>query len=159
PAVSAAQCTDAMRCRAELVAGLDGKIVGSGVMGIGNTTAAAATTQEMTQLPAPEGVGVGTGLCADGMLDEAQVVQAAVPLHAAVVSTQASLDILATFGGFEIAMIVGAMLAAAERRMVLLIDGFIVTSALLIAARLQPAILDYCVFAHCSDEHGHSQML
>jgi nicotinate-nucleotide--dimethylbenzimidazole phosphoribosyltransferase len=69
------------------------------------------------------------------------------------------LDVLAAFGGFEIAMIVGAMLAAAERRMVLLIDGFIVSSALLIAARLQPAILDYCVFAHCSNEHGHRQML
>jgi nicotinate-nucleotide--dimethylbenzimidazole phosphoribosyltransferase len=69
------------------------------------------------------------------------------------------LDVLATFGGFEIAMMAGAMLRAAERRMVLLIDGFIVTSALLVAARLQPAILDYCVFAHCSNENGHRQLL
>jgi nicotinate-nucleotide--dimethylbenzimidazole phosphoribosyltransferase len=69
------------------------------------------------------------------------------------------LAVLATFGGFEIAMIAGAMLKAAERRMVLLIDGFIVTSALLVAARLQPAILDYCVFSHCSDENGHRRML
>jgi len=56
-------------------------------------------------------------------------------------------------------MMVGAMLAAAQRRMVLLIDGFIVTSALLIAARLQPSVLDYCVFSHCSDERGHRRML
>ena len=56
-------------------------------------------------------------------------------------------------------MMVGAMLQAAERRMVLLIDGFIVTSALLLASRLQPAILDYCVFSHCSDENGHKKML
>jgi nicotinate-nucleotide--dimethylbenzimidazole phosphoribosyltransferase len=51
------------------------------------------------------------------------------------------------------------MLEAAERRMTLLIDGFIVTSALLVAAKLEPAILDYCVFAHCSDEGGHRHML
>jgi nicotinate-nucleotide--dimethylbenzimidazole phosphoribosyltransferase len=56
-------------------------------------------------------------------------------------------------------MMAGAMLKAAERRMVLLIDGFIVTSALLVAARLQPAILDYCVFSHCSEESGHKRML
>jgi nicotinate-nucleotide--dimethylbenzimidazole phosphoribosyltransferase len=67
--------------------------------------------------------------------------------------------VLATFGGFEIAMMAGAMLRAAERRMVLLIDGFIVTSALLAAARMQPAILDYCVFSHCSNENGHQRML
>ena len=66
---------------------------------------------------------------------------------------------LATFGGFEIAMMAGAMLKAAQLRKVLLIDGFIVTSALLVAAHLQPAILDYCVFAHCSDENGHHLML
>ncbi len=56
-------------------------------------------------------------------------------------------------------MMVGAMLEAAARRMILLIDGFIVTSALLVAAKLQPAILDYCVFSHRSDESGHAKML
>ena len=67
--------------------------------------------------------------------------------------------VLAQFGGFEIAMLAGAMLAAAERRMLLLIDGFIVTAALLVAAKLAPAILDYCVFAHRSDEAGHALQL
>jgi nicotinate-nucleotide--dimethylbenzimidazole phosphoribosyltransferase len=57
------------------------------------------------------------------------------------------------------AMMTGAMLQAAAERRVLLIDGFIVTSCLLVAARLQPAILDYCVFAHCSDEKGHRKLL
>ena len=84
------------------------------------------------------------------------VIEAAVARHATV---ESPLDVLATFGGLEIAMMAGAMLKAAELRKVLLIDGFIVTSALLLAARLQPAILDYCVFAHCSDETGHQQML
>ena len=67
--------------------------------------------------------------------------------------------ILARFGGFEIAMLAGAMLAAAERRMTLLIDGFIVTSALLVAVKIAPAILDYCVFSHCSEESGHRLQL
>ena len=65
------------------------------------------------------------------------------------------MAVLAEFGGFEIAMMTGALLAAAEARMTLVIDGFIVTSALLVAARLHPAILDYCVFAHRSGEPGH----
>jgi nicotinate-nucleotide--dimethylbenzimidazole phosphoribosyltransferase len=69
------------------------------------------------------------------------------------------LQVLATLGGFEVAMMVGAMLGAAEKRKVLLIDGFIVSSALLVAAKLQPAILEYCVFAHRSDESGHARML
>src|SRR5690606_28171556 len=68
-------------------------------------------------------------------------------------------DVLARFGGFEIAMLAGAMLAAAERRMVLLIDGFIVTAALLVACKINPAVRDCCVFAHCSDEAGHALQL
>jgi nicotinate-nucleotide--dimethylbenzimidazole phosphoribosyltransferase len=84
------------------------------------------------------------------------VIEAAVAKHVAATEP---LDVLATFGGLEIAMMAGAMLKAAELRKVLLIDGFIVTSALLVAARMQPAILDYCVFAHCSNENGHQQML
>jgi NaMN:DMB phosphoribosyltransferase len=56
-------------------------------------------------------------------------------------------------------MLAGAMLAAAEARMTLLIDGFIVTAALLVAARVSPAVLDYCVYAHCSNEAGHRRQL
>jgi nicotinate-nucleotide--dimethylbenzimidazole phosphoribosyltransferase len=113
---------------------------------------------KMTGMPVAECVGAGTGLTSDGILHKQKVIQGAVRRHHHA-SAAAPLDILATFGGFEIAMMAGAMLAAAERRMVLLIDGFIVTSALLVAARLQPSILDYCLFSHCSDEHGHRQML
>jgi nicotinate-nucleotide--dimethylbenzimidazole phosphoribosyltransferase len=69
------------------------------------------------------------------------------------------LAILARFGGFEIAMLAGAMLAAAEARMALLVDGFIVTSALLVAQRIHPAVVDYCFFAHCSEESGHRGQL
>jgi nicotinate-nucleotide--dimethylbenzimidazole phosphoribosyltransferase len=133
PAMTADQCEVSMEHGMALVDGLEGNVVGFGEMGIGNTTAAAAIMQH-----------------------KARVIEAAVALHAGVT---APLDVLATFGGFEIALIAGAMLRAAERRMIILVDGFIVTSALLIAARIEPAVLDYCVFSHCSDEHGHRRML
>lgn len=155
-AMSTEQCQAALQHGRQLVANLLGNVLGFGEMGIGNTTAAAALMHQLTGLAVADCVGAGTGLSAEGVLHKQQVIEAAVALHAGVTEP---LQVLATFGGFEIAMMVGAMLAAAERRMVLLIDGFIVTSALLVAARLQPAIVDYCVFAHCSDESGHSKML
>jgi nicotinate-nucleotide--dimethylbenzimidazole phosphoribosyltransferase len=125
-------------------------------MGIGNTTAAAALMHKLTGVPVAQCVGAGTGLSVEGILHKQRVIEAAVARHAHATEP---LDVLATFGGLEIAMMAGAMLKAAELRKVLLIDGFIVTSALLAAARMQPAILDYCVFAHRSNEHGHQQML
>ncbi|GGC24649.1 nicotinate-nucleotide--dimethylbenzimidazole phosphoribosyltransferase [Pseudoduganella buxea] len=150
------QCAQALRHGMDLIDALPGNVVGFGEMGIGNTTAAAALMHKLTGIAVAACVGAGTGLSPEGVLHKGRVIEAAVQRHAGV---DAPLDVLATFGGFEIAMMAGAMLRAAERRMVLLIDGFIVTSALLVAARLQPAILDYCVFAHCSDENGHRRML
>lgn len=155
-AMSAAECATAMAHGAHIVAALEGNVIGFGEMGIGNTTAAAALMHKLTGIAPAECVGAGTGLTADGILHKQRVIEAAVALH---VGVDDPLAILATFGGYEIAMITGAMLHAAERRMVLLIDGFIVTSALLVAAKIAPAILDYCVFSHCSDEHGHRRML
>ena len=155
-AMTSAECTAALEAGMALAADLQANVVGFGEMGIGNTTAAAALMHKLTGVPVAQCVGAGTGLSTEGILHKQRVIEAAVERHA---NMQAPLDVLATFGGFEIAMMAGAMLKAAERRKVLLIDGFIVTSALLVAARLQPAILDYCVFAHCSDENGHKQML
>lgn len=155
-AMTAQQCDAAMTAGMALVEALEGNVIGFGEMGIGNTTAAAALMHKLTGTPVADCVGAGTGLSAEGIAHKQQVIEAAVLHHAGVIEPRA---ILATFGGFEMAMMVGAMLKAAERRMVLLIDGFIVTSALLVAARLAPAILDYCIFAHCSDEHGHQRLL
>ncbi len=156
PAMSPAQCEAALAHGYALADGLQGNLLAFGEMGIGNTTAAAALMHKLTGLPLADCVGAGTGLDANGVRRKQAVIEAAVALHRDVA---APLDVLATFGGLEIAMMVGAMLGAAERRMVLVIDGFIVSSALLVAARLQPAVLDYCVFAHCSGEHGHRQLL
>lgn len=156
PAMSRQQLEAALEHGMALVRDLPGNVVGFGEMGIGNTTAAAAIMHKLTGLPLPQCVGAGTGLTPEGIQRKQQVIAAAVERHAGV---NDPLDVLATFGGFEIAMMTGAMLKAAELRKLLLIDGFIATSALLAASRLQPAILDYCVFAHCSDENGHRLML
>ena len=156
PAMSAQECATALEHGMALVSDIPGNVVGFGEMGIGNTTAAAALMHKLTGQPLDRCVGAGTGLTSEGILYKERVIAAAVQRHAQVTDP---LDVLATFGGFEIAMMAGAMLKAAELRKVLLIDGFIVTSALLVAARLQPAILDYCVFSHSSGEHGHALLL
>ena len=155
-AMSAATCAAALEAGMALAAAVEGNVVGFGEMGIGNTTAAAALMHKLCAIPVSLCVGAGTGLSADGVAHKQRVVEDAVALHAGV---DAPLEVLATFGGLEMAMMAGAMLQAAALRKVLLIDGFIVTSALLVASRLQPAILDYCVFAHCSAESGHRHML
>jgi nicotinate-nucleotide--dimethylbenzimidazole phosphoribosyltransferase len=69
------------------------------------------------------------------------------------------LNVLTTFGGFEIAMICGAMLKAAELKMVILVDGFITTAALLVAKAINEDVMKYCIFTHQSNEHGHAFML
>ena len=154
-AMSAQQCMEAIEYGMELVEELPGNVLGFGEMGIGNTTAAAALMHKLTGIPVAECVGAGTGLNPEGVLHKQRVIEAAVALHDA----NGALPVLTAFGGFEIAMMAGAMLKAADRRMILLIDGFIVSSALLVAARIKPEVLDYCVFSHCSDESGHQRML
>ena len=155
-AMTPEQCALAMQRGGQVIDDLDGNLVGFGEMGIGNTTSAAAIMHALTGLPAADCVGAGTGLSAEGVLHKQRVVEQAGAFHH---DAKEALQVLAAFGGFEIAMMTGAMLRAAERRKVLLIDGFITTSALLVAAKLQPAILDYCLFSHCSAERGHQQML
>ncbi|MBV8635816.1 MAG: nicotinate-nucleotide--dimethylbenzimidazole phosphoribosyltransferase [Burkholderiaceae bacterium] len=155
PAMSREQCETALRRGMELVDTLEGNVVGFGEMGIGNTTSAAAIMHALSGIAASDCVGAGTGLDAAGIAHKCDVIAAAVARH----GVSEPLDVLATFGGFEIAMMAGAMLRAGELRKVLLIDGFIVTSALMVALRLQPALRDYCVFSHCSNENGHKAML
>jgi nicotinate-nucleotide--dimethylbenzimidazole phosphoribosyltransferase len=156
PAMTPEQCAAALEHGMAFASDLPGNVVGFGEMGIGNTTAAAALMHKLTGIPVADCVGAGTGLSPEGVLRKQRVIEAAVQRHAGV---DDPLAVLATFGGFEIAMMAGAMLQAAALRKVLLIDGFIVTSALLVATRIAPAILDYCIFAHCSDEAGHRRML
>ncbi|MEZ0236919.1 MAG: nicotinate-nucleotide--dimethylbenzimidazole phosphoribosyltransferase [Methylophilaceae bacterium] len=131
-------------------------VLGFGEMGIGNTSSAAIITSKICGLPLAQCVGRGTGLDHDGLQKKQSILAEAVARHGAASDP---LDVLAAFGGFEIAMMAGAMLGAAQRGALLLIDGYIATSALLVAASLQPAIKDYCVFAHESGEPGHARQL
>jgi nicotinate-nucleotide--dimethylbenzimidazole phosphoribosyltransferase len=166
-AMSEAQCATAMSNGAQLVrdiavAGCN--VLAFGEMGIGNTASASLITHCITGLPLADCVGRGTGLDDAGLERKRALLAlalAAWPERPAPsnVGANDALRILSRFGGFEIAMLAGAMLAAAEARMTLLIDGFIVTAALLVAARVSPPVLDYCVYAHCSDEAGHRLQL
>ncbi|UVA80813.1 nicotinate-nucleotide--dimethylbenzimidazole phosphoribosyltransferase [Pandoraea commovens] len=135
------------------------RMIGFGEMGIGNTSAAACLMQRLTGLPLADCVGRGTGVDDAGLARKTAVLERALAAHPAMGETPDPLDTLATFGGFEIAMMTGAYLAAAKLGLVIVVDGFISTSALLVAARVAPAVLDYCVFAHASDETGHRAML
>jgi len=159
PAMTAQQCEAAIAkgaelARQEIAAGSN--VLGFGEMGIGNTSSAAILTSKLCQLPLAQCVGRGTGLDDVGLQRKRDLLAEAVRRHDVGDDPPA---VLATFGGFEIAMMAGAMLGAAEQGALLLVDGFITTSALLVAARLQPAVLDYCVFAHESGEPGHAMQL
>jgi nicotinate-nucleotide--dimethylbenzimidazole phosphoribosyltransferase len=166
-AMSDAECATAMANGAQLArefAAAGCNVLGFGEMGIGNTASASLITHCITGLPLADCVGRGTGLDDAGLARKRVLLAQALAAWAERPATRASsgedaLRVLARFGGFEIAMLAGAMLAAAEARMTLLIDGFIVTSALLVAAQVSPAILDYCVYAHCSHEAGHRLQL
>ncbi|MBN3814594.1 nicotinate-nucleotide--dimethylbenzimidazole phosphoribosyltransferase [Paraburkholderia sp. Ac-20347] len=137
-------------------AALGTNVIGFGEMGIANTSAAACLMSRLCNVPIDECVGRGTGLDNAGLAKKRNVLAASLAKHAQV---REPLDVLATFGGFEIAMMTGAFLEAARQRMAILVDGFIATSALLVADSLAPNVRDYCVFAHASNEAGHRRML
>lgn len=159
-AMTPAQCHLAMTHGAELfnvIAQTDCNVIGFGEMGIGNTASASLITHCLTGTPLC--VGRGTGLDDAGLAKKQELLTQALAIWES--PSADPLAVLARYGGFEIAMLVGAMQEAAKpaTQCVLLIDGFIVTAALLVAHALQPSILDRCVFAHRSGEPGHSVQL
>ena len=131
--------------------------VAFGEMGIGNTTSAAALMAALLSLPAAQCVGKGTGVTDEVVAKKIAVVEQAVNLHQAHLNDP--LMTLAALGGFEIVQITGAILAAAELGMVVVIDGFICSAAALVATRINAHARDYMIFAHASDEQGHKAML
>ena len=130
-------------------------IISFGEMGIGNTSAASLLLHKYTGRSIIECTGRGTGHNDAGLHKK----QAILALIAEKYIVNDPLEILATFGGLEIAMICGAMLQAKTNGMVILIDGFITTAALLAAYQLDKSILANCIFCHCSKEIGHKYML
>ena len=131
--------------------------IGFGEMGIGNTSSAALLMSYFTNTPIKDCVGKGTGLNDEGVLKKGEILKNVLNLHQK--NIQNPIDALATYGGFEIVMMCGAMLEAAALKMTILIDGFIVTSALLAAQVIDKNVLDYCLYCHTSGEQGHEKML
>jgi nicotinate-nucleotide--dimethylbenzimidazole phosphoribosyltransferase len=159
-AMTAEQRDWAMARGAGIVANLaaDGcEVIGFGEMGIGNTASASLITHCLTDLALPTCVGRGTGLDDAGLVRKQALLEQA--LAAWSERNAKPLDVLARFGGFEIAMMAGAMLAAAQAKMLVLVDGFICGSAALTVARIAPDFLDYAVFCHASAESGHRAQL
>jgi nicotinate-nucleotide--dimethylbenzimidazole phosphoribosyltransferase len=126
-------------------------------MGIGNTSAAAALTSAYLNTPVESTVGRGTGVSDKGLANKCAAVQRALALH--LVDDPSDFDILCRLGGLEIAALVGAYIASAQRGIPVLVDGFICTAAALVACRLNPGVRSWMLFAHCSAESGHRHLL
>ena len=156
PAMSAAQCNVAIASGAALVKDLPGNALLLGEMGIGNTSAASLLMSRLAGLDIVDCTGAGTGLDAPAVQRKIGILRQVLARHP---DAKAPLDALAAFGGFEIATMVGSVLQAAAERRVIVVDGFIASSAVLVASALQPAVLQRCVFAHQSGERGHALML
>jgi nicotinate-nucleotide--dimethylbenzimidazole phosphoribosyltransferase len=159
-AMTAEQCELALARGAALATRLAEagcEAVGFGEMGIGNTASAALLTHCLTDAPLAACVGRGTGLDDAGLARKQALLQQALDCWPE--RSNDPLAVLARYGGFEIAMMAGAMLGAARHRMLVLVDGFICGAAALVAARLAPAFLDYAVFCHASAEAGHRAQL
>jgi nicotinate-nucleotide--dimethylbenzimidazole phosphoribosyltransferase len=155
PAMSRAQAEAAIAVGCEVVAaeaarGLEAVVLGD--MGIGNTTAGAALVAALCERPPAEVVGRGTGLDDAGWRHKVAVVERALAVNQP--DPRDPLDVLARVGGFEHAGLVGVVLAAAARRVVVLVDGLAATAAALLAVRLCPAVRAYLVAGHASAEPG-----
>lgn len=150
------QCETALNNGMDLVKKLPGNVLLLGEMGIGNTSAAALLFARLLDMDIAACTGAGTGLDNAGVQRKTDVLRRVLERHA---DATTPLDALAALGGLEIATMTGAVLQAAAERRVVLVDGFITSSAVLVASKLCPAVLDYCVFSHLSHEQGHRAML
>lgn len=160
PAMSRAQAVEAVEAGIEIVHGEIGKgvdLVGTGDMGIGNTSPSAAVCSVMTGKSVSEVTGRGTGLNDRQLLRKIEAIQRAIRLNRP--DPHDPVDILAKVGGFEIAGLAGVILGAAARRVAVVMDGFISGAAALIATGLCPQVKEYLFAGHLSVEPGHRIML
>ncbi len=130
-------------------------IIGFGEMGIGNTSTSSLLMHRFLNIPIEECIGAGTGSHGEQLTRKIQILKEVSKKY----DPKTPEETLATFGGLEIAMMVGAMLEAKEQKMILLIDGFIATAAALTAIEMNADVRENCVFCHSSDERGHKLML
>lgn len=131
-------------------------VISFGEMGIGNTSSSSLWMSCFTGIPLEECVGAGSGLDSAGIRHKYNVLNRALNNYHGDGSPQ---DLIRYFGGLEMVMAVGAMLQAAELRMIILVDGFIMTNCILAASKLYPEVLEYAIFCHQGDETGHKSVL
>jgi nicotinate-nucleotide--dimethylbenzimidazole phosphoribosyltransferase len=158
PAMSADEASAALARGCELAIdavryGAD--IIAIGEMGIGNSASSALILHRLGSAPLDHCIGVGAGQDDEGLARKRAALKSAAERSDAT----KPLEVLAQFGGLEIAMMAGAVIGAASQRRPVIVDGFISSAAALVAIRLCPAARDYCVFAHRSAERGHGILL
>ena len=160
PAMSRKEAVDSIYAGIEIFEdefkrGID--IAGTGDMGIGNTTASSAITAVFTKKPIEEITGRGTGLDDKGLKNKIDVIKKSISLNKP--DSSDPIDVLSKVGGFEIAGLAGIILAAASKKVPVVIDGFISGAAALTAFHIEPKVKDYMIAAHCSVESGHKVIL
>lgn len=159
PAMSAEEYELAMSIGAEMVDECHNEgcnVICFGEMGIGNTSPSSIWMHLLADIPLAQCVGAGSGLNSTGQNRKLDILTQAVDNYK---SKYSDISPLRYFGGFEMIAAIGGMLRAAEHRMTILVDGFIMTACMLGASKLNPDILHYAVFGHCGDESGHRLML
>jgi nicotinate-nucleotide--dimethylbenzimidazole phosphoribosyltransferase len=156
PAMTAQQRGQALTYGQAIATRYSGPAMCFGEMGIGNTSSAALLAHKITGLPLSALIGRGTGVDDAGLAAKKATLAAAADRTASTLSAE---DALAEYGGFEIAMMAGAMMAAAKASKLVLVDGFIATSAALIASAVEPACAQAFVYTHVSADSGHRPLL
>ena len=157
PAMSEAEFDEAIKVGSDLVDDCIAEgcqILCIGEMGIANTSPSSIWMHLFGGIPLKDCIGAGAGLDTPGISHKFEVLNKAVERF-----KTGSFEPLAYFGGFEMIAAIGAMLKAAEKHLVILVDGFIMTACALAAIQLYPAAKDYMIFTHCGDESGHKMML
>lgn len=156
PAMSMEQAVSALHAGMDVVRHLPGNVVALGDVGVGSTSSAALLLSRLCGVPVSDACGRSHGMEDLQFQNKQNKLLAAATRHRKATS---ALDVLAALGGFEIAMMAGAMLQAAAERRVVLVDGFVAGAAALVARSLAPAVTDYLVFSHRSTEPGHRLLL
>lgn len=162
PAMTVEQCQKALELGLRLAdeAAAQGvRVLGTGEMGIGNTTASSALFCAYCGFSPAEVTGMGAGVPKAGLEHKAKVIATALGVNAGAVNSGDPVAIMAAVGGLEIAALAGVILGGAANRLMVMIDGFISTAAYAAAWKLAPAVADYCVFCHGSAEAGHRRVL
>jgi nicotinate-nucleotide--dimethylbenzimidazole phosphoribosyltransferase len=154
-ALTLAEVELAMRRGAEIAAASHADALVIGEMGIGNTASAALVMHRLAPAPLDDCIGIGAGHDAEGLARKQAVLHRAARRSAAI----RPLEVLVEFGGLEIAMMAGAFIGGAAAEKVMIVDGFISSTAALVAVRLTPHLIERLVFAHASAERGHRALL